>query len=137
MKSIIAGNPDSEINQLIQAKAAALLASGKITENNLKYLQQLDLSIVKSDLDISDLLLERLRLNCQLFDVELRPREITSHRKFVGPVIVAVKKLIFPVIKFFLKDFIRQQKDFNASLIATLGQIAVEKKQKPNISSEL
>lgn len=130
MKFTVAGQSDEVLKELIDSKAKKLYADGKITENNLRYLQQLDLSIVKSELNISDLMLERLRLNAQLFDVDLRPREISSHRKIIGPVIVAVKKMIFPVIKFFLKDFIRQQKDFNASVIATLGQLAAEQNRK-------
>ena len=40
-----------------------------------------------------------------LSQVELKPaRQIKSHRRFIGPVIVGVKKLIYPLIKLHLKD---------------------------------
>ena len=93
-----------------------------------EYLKELELSLTKSELDVSDEILERLRLCCQLWDVKINPEEIKSHRKFIGPIIIALKKLLFPILNAFFKNFIRQQKDFNAATIALIGKFIEEKR---------
>ena len=96
------------------------------TWDQKKYLQALTFELRLDPNSINESFLDKTRTACQLWDVDLRSQHITSHRKFVGPVIVYAKKLIAPVIKFFLKDFIRQQKDFNAAILA----LVIEGKNK-------
>lgn len=124
----ICGNEDQEMQSQLLSKKQSLIDSGELTEDQIKYMKQVDLSITKGELDISDKALEKLRVLCQLWDVDIRPQRIESHRKFVGPIIITAKKLVFPILKSFMKDFVRQQKDFNAGVISLVGEIATSKK---------
>ena len=68
--------------------------------------------------------LDKLRRLCQLWDVDVRVNNISSHRKVIGPFIVIVKKILFPFLKVLLKDFIEQQREFNATTILLLSEIS-------------
>ncbi|MCB0353122.1 MAG: hypothetical protein KDD64_06335, partial [Bdellovibrionales bacterium] len=86
--------------------------------------------------DVSDEVLEKLRRLCQLWNVRLLPQEkITSHRPLIGPVIVAVKKAIFPIVRYILKDVLHQQRSFNAAAIQLLAEIASDSNTQPHSKS--
>ena len=68
--------------------------------------------------------LDKLRRLCQLWDIDLRCQGISSHRPLIGPLIVAIKKLLYPVLKVFLKDTLQQQRDFNAAAVSLLADLA-------------
>ena len=122
--SIIAlGSTDAELSQKVSQRKLDLYNQKITSEEQQRYIKLLDLKITNGELDLSDKALEKLRLMCQLWDVDIRNREISSHRKFIGPIIVGIKKAIFPIIRVFLKDFVRQQKDFNAATISLMGEI--------------
>lgn len=121
-----AGEDNLELEKTLTERVKARIAKGDYSENDCKVIQQMRMSVVHGELPIDDYALEKLRHMCQLWDVDLRPRAITSHRKFIGPIIVASKKIFFPIIKIFLKDFIRQQRDFNAATIRMMGALSVD-----------
>ncbi len=117
----------AEFSQQLALRVEQRVASGQIRPEELQYVKDLNLSVGQRGLAISDKQLEKLRLACQLFDVDLRTREISSHRKFIGPIIVAAKKALFPIIRVFLKDFLHQQRSFNAAVIDALTELCAEK----------
>lgn len=80
--------------------------------------------LTEQPLSLSPELQERLRLLCQLWEVDIVQTKITSHRAFIGPVIVAIKKALYPLLKFLLKDMVRQQRDFNAATIRYLAELS-------------
>lgn len=84
--------------------------------------------VLKSTLKASDVELEALRRLCQIWDVDLKQPAITSHRKFIGPIIVAAKRIVFPILRTFMRDTLRQQRDFNAQAIALLMQLCQSRK---------
>lgn len=58
---------------------------------------------------------EVFRRLCVLSNIKLVPSsEIRSHRKFIGPVIVAVKKLSYPMIRVHLKGIFEALEEFCA-----------------------
>jgi hypothetical protein len=71
--------------------------------------------------------LDAIRRLCQLWDVQVLPKNIQSHRKFIGPVIVWTKRKLFPIMEFVLKDCLRQQREFNAAAIQAIAEIASPK----------
>ncbi len=117
-------NSTEELEQTLANRVQARIAQGDFTEENVRYVKELRLDACRGSLNVSDEILERLRMLCQLWSIELRPRTITSHRPFIGPIIVAFKKALYPLISFFLKDLIRQQKDFNAATIRLVAELA-------------
>lgn len=117
----ICGQEDKAFEESINSRVNQRIANKDYSENDCKVIADMRMSVVKGDLKIDDYTLEKLRHMCQLWDIDLRPREITSHRKIVGPIIVGIKKMLFPILKIFLKDLIRQQRDFNAATIRLVG----------------
>ena len=124
----VCGQSSPELETRISSKIKQRLADGQFTEQDMRVVADLGKRKDELRLSISDAKLERMRRLCQLWDIELRPpHQITSHRKLVGPFIVAAKKLVYPILRVLLKDLIRQQRDFNGSVIAYLTEAEAKK----------
>ncbi len=115
-------------NFQLESKIQNRISQIEYTWDQKKYLEALTFELKLNSSEITAPFLDKLRTACQLWDVDLRNQQITSHRKIIGPIIVSLKKLIAPIIKFFLKDFIRQQKDFNAAILALMIESKNSKK---------
>lgn len=130
----VCGQSSPELENRLTAKVQQRLADGEYTEQDMRVVADLGKPKAELHLKMSDAKLERIRRLCQLWDIELRPpHQITSHRKIVGPLIVAAKKLVYPLLRVLLKDLIRQQRDFNGSVIAYLSE-AESSPEPPNDS---
>lgn len=70
--------------------------------------------------------LELLRGLCHLYSAGIRSEKITSHRRFVGAVIVFVKRAFFRVLSALLGPSFQFQRDFNAGVIRLLGDLCNE-----------
>ena len=126
---LVCGKPALELELQLAARVRGRLAAGEFTEQDMRIVADLNKRNDDLRLTLSDIKLERIRRLCQLWDIELRsPNQITSHRKFVGPFIVAAKKLVYPILRVLLKDLIRQQRDFNGSVISYLAESEAERK---------
>lgn len=127
---------NGESNTELEAKLAALVANKIATkeyeQRDLEYIDMLKRPLIDGSLITSTQRLEKLRTLCQLWDVDIKAVKITSHRPVIGPIIVAFKKALQPIIKILLKDFIRQQKDFNAATISLLADLSNEAKLPNN-----
>lgn len=106
----------SRVNQQIEA--------GNYSLDEMKYIAAINEMPVKGKIRISPEKLEKLRRLCQVWEVNLSYNKITSHRRLIGPLIVLFKKLFYPVVQALFKDFIRQQKEFNAATIALLADLS-------------
>ena len=100
------------------------LKENHYSRDEVKFISKINEMPVKGSINVSAERLEKLRRLCQLWEVDLRYQNITSHRKIVGPLIVAMKRLLYPVIRAIFKDYIRQQKEFNAAAIALLADLS-------------
>ena len=66
---------------------------------------------------------EDLRLLAKFSQTELKPSPlIRSHRKVIGPAIVFVKKLTWPLVYFHLRDTFAGMREFHARLLYALGR---------------
>lgn len=119
---------NKEVQDYCEAAAAKRLETGDYSIDNVKYVEKVRLDIVDGSLNVSDERLEKLRALCQLWNVDIVNREISSHRPVIGKFIVAGKRLIFPILRAFLKDFVRQQRAFNARAVSLIAEIANEDK---------
>lgn len=127
----ICGAEDKAIENRIAQACADKISQGLYDENRVRYVEKLSFAYGSSAFDVksfkvADAQLEKLRRLCQLWDVDIRVGGISSHRKFIGPFIVAFKKVLFPLIKVLLKDFIEQQREFNATCIALLSELSAQ-----------
>ena len=127
LPSSVSATSAEALSSLASKRLAQRIEGGKFTADNVYYVSKVDVSACKGELDISDKQLEKLRHCCMLWDIDLRPAKIESHRKFIGPFIVGFKKILFPIMRVFLKDLIRQQKDFNAAAISAMTELATSK----------
>ena len=117
----------ARLSAIVDGKVAA----GEYLQKDLNYLSNLKRPVLDGVLAVSDERLEKLRRLCQLWAVDLTPAKISSHRKFIGAIIVAAKRAIYPFLKVLLKDSFAQQRDFNAAAIALLTDLASSVPEKP------
>lgn len=120
------GEAAPELAALLSARVTARIQAGDFLPDTIKYFQEVSFKPVPGDLTVSDTRLEQLQKLCQLWDVRLRPKEVTSHRRLLGPIIVAAKRLAYPVLGAFLKESFHQQRSFNAAAIALLAELSQE-----------
>lgn len=119
----ICGNEEDELARELGARLERRIAAGQVNPDEIRRVEKLTF-LPSSRLELSSQALDKLRRLCQLWDVDLRCQTIRSHRPLIGPVIVAVKKLFYPVLRVFLKDTLRQQSDFNAAAVSLLADLA-------------
>jgi hypothetical protein len=125
---LVCGQVEAELLPRLRAKIQERIAAGDFTEDELHYVSKVNLELVNTALEVDEKTLEKLRQACQLWDIQFRPLNITSHRPVIGPIIVGLKKLCFPIVRLFMKDVIERQRLFNASVISLLARIANQKK---------
>jgi hypothetical protein len=127
----IAGQDRAAMQDTLLQRVTSKIASGAMPAHEQEYLRRLNLLPTKledgSVRSIDPAHIERLKNLCQLWDVQVRETSITSHRKVIGPVIVFVKRMVIRLVRLVLKDSMRQQRDFNAGVIALLSDICSKK----------
>ena len=116
----VASSLGGELSGAVEAR----VREGKYSEDDAYYVSHLDLTVCEQSLDLQKEELEAIQKLCRLWDVELRPREVSSHRKIVGPIIVAAKKALYPILSIFMKDLIRQQRTFNGEVVSLVTNLA-------------
>lgn len=126
----ICGEEAKDFESQVAKQVEDKIALKKFTEDDIDYVAKLKLPLVGGALTVSDKDLEQLRRLCQLWDVELQPVAISSHRRFVGPIIVAIKKLLMPFMRAILKDTLKRQRDFNAATISFFADIMQQRVAK-------
>lgn len=114
------------LENLFRTRVAQRMQDGKYSADDVAYVEKMTLGLMERSLTVSDKRLEKLRTLCQLWDVDLREKEISSHRPFIGPVIVKAKRILFRLLKVLFKDMLRQQRVFNATVISLLADLANE-----------
>jgi hypothetical protein len=119
-----AGEPSAQLCQLVASRVQERISAGQYSIDTIKYFQEVSFNPVADDLTVAEKRLEQLRKLCQLWDLKIRPAEITSHRRFIGPLIVAGKRLVYPILSAFLKDTLHQQRSFNAGVIGLLAELS-------------
>jgi len=126
----ILGKSDKVIEDGISGRVNHKYQSGKYSDSEVMRVMKLSMFPFSGDLKVSDETLEKIRRLCQVWDVDLRARWIRSHRKWLGPFIVIFKRITFPIARLLLKDFIRQQRDFNAASISLMCELAAKSESK-------
>lgn len=126
----VCGVADAELARSLNDKVAALRAAGKFSEADQLHIQGLSFSVTRDGFVASPERVEVLRKLCQIYSADIRPQAPTSHRKFIGPIIVFGKKLMQPVVNAVLGPAVRNQREFNASVISLLTDLCNEGSRK-------
>lgn len=122
----IKGDPIPSLESRIEGTVAAKVSRGDFTQRDVDYISKLSRPVLNERILVAGERLEKLRAMCQSWDIDFRPVQITSHRRVIGKLIVTVKKAVQPVIRALLKDTIAQQRNFNASVISAVTDLANE-----------
>jgi hypothetical protein len=116
----VCGTDQPELEKSLTEQVERKIIAGNFAAHDVDYIARYPVSLSSGVLAVNDLQLEKLRRLCQLADVQLIPTKISSHRPYIGPVIVAAKKVLFSILGVLLKDTLRKQRDFNAAVIGYL-----------------
>ncbi len=99
----------------------------ELTASEIVKVAELDKSLFPKDFEISEEARESLRVLCSYSRCELRSgRDIRSHRRFIGPAIVFLKRLSWPLIRFHLKDTFESMQLFHSWVVYSHARQVVE-----------
>lgn len=98
---------------------------------NVPYSQQeirdvsgLRVNLFPPEMELSKEVSERMRMLCKLSELRLEESVYyRSHRKIIGPLVVALKRLTFPFVKFHISSTIDTAREFQ---IRAVEQIAAQ-----------
>ena len=121
------GKVDTKLGAELQQRMRQRIAAGDYTIHDVRFVRILQLNLFRSAPQMSADRFEKLRRLCLSWNIGLRPLEISSHRKYIGPVIVTAKRILFRILQVLLKDLILQQRTFNANAIALLAELSDER----------
>ena len=109
----------------LSENSSASLKKHNFSAISLSYLKKLDRSISLSGQYSAqnEVLIEKLRTLCKFWDVDPTVGQISSHRKYIGPLIVKAKMALFSVLRVLLKPSYEKQRNFNAQVIELLTEI--------------
>ena len=78
---------------------------------------------------------DRLLVNTT-WDV-MAERPITSHRRFLGPILVFGKKVVRKLLRWYVNPFVDQQRNFNAAMVRLMNSTQTQLDEKKERISEL
>jgi len=124
----IAGKEDKVIEERIEGLVSERTADGSYSVETIDFIKAYQPNIKKISFANNAELLESFRMLCSMAETDFLPKDFTSHRKFVGPIIAFAKNFVFRIFRFFLKDYLRDQRRFNSQVVKTLANICNNQK---------
>ena len=122
----VGGLIDPELALQLAGRVEARRVAGEFSVDNQRYIASLNRDLITGVNRISTRHIELLRQMCSLKQVIVRPDQVKSHRKYLGLVIVAFKKMLYRVMKPLVDPMFQQQRDFNALSLYLLADMANE-----------
>lgn len=123
---LVAGKSNSEMADSVREAVERDVASGRMPPNEETRVSELSTSLAKRGFTTSAGRMEVLRELCQLYGRGVTEMGIESHRPFIGPVIVAVKKVVRRIVFALLGPKFAHQREFNARVIRLLADLSNE-----------
>lgn len=125
----VGGFDCDELGSSIKSRLADTVTEGVMPKDEVERVANLSTSISSGSFVVSPKRLELLRGLCHLYSAGIRAEKITSHRRVLGPVIVAFKQALFRVLSVLLGPSFQFQRDFNAGVIRLLSDLCNEDSQ--------
>ncbi len=122
----VGGLGDPELAQQLAVRVEARRSAGEFTLENQRYVALLNRALISGVCRISPRHSDLLRRMCTLQPGAVQLHQVRSHRKYLGPVIVACKKMLYRVVKPLIDPMLQQQREFNALSLYLLADIANE-----------
>ena len=117
---ISAPTPDlGALNDSIESAVRARVnASEEYTWAETKDIAAMNRKLFPDGFEVDSEPLERLRVLARLYRCEIQPpHSIKSHRKIVGPLIVAAKRMLWPIINLHMEPCLDQLQEFHSHLL--------------------
>lgn len=116
---------EDRVTEALRTRLGA--SNGHYTIEEIEAVSRLKRTLFPPDFQLDQETSECFRTLVQFADVQLKPAQmIRSHRRFIGPLIVFIKKLTWPLIQIHLKDTINSAREFNARTVILLAKQQVE-----------
>jgi len=132
----VLGATDPALEKRVADAVAARVAAGDYAAKDTRSVGELHRLGGEGRAALSPEALHHVRRLCQLWEVDLKPAsKISSHRPIIGPVIVAAKRLAFPVVRFFMRETLKKQRDFNAAVLEAFAHLSSEVEGKRGVVS--
>ena len=101
--------------------------NAEYNDKEIEQVTRLNRSLFPRDFRVSDDAIDTLRVLCSYSRCELKPaRAIQSHRPFIGPLIVFLKRISWPFIRFHLKETFDSIQLFHSWTVYEYGKQAFE-----------
>ena len=126
----VCGSSDAELARSLEERIAGLRSAGKFSEADQLHIQGLSFSVTREGFVATPERVELLRRLCQFYSADIRPPAPTSHRKIIGPFIVFGKKLLQPLVNAVLGPAVRNQREFNATVVSLLTDLCNDGSRK-------
>lgn len=126
----ICGQSDPQLEQALAQEALSACRKHNFELHSLDHIKRLDRGITLSGPNgpaLEEDLVERLRMLSRDWEVDISGFQITSHRKIIGPLIVAVKRIVLAMLKGLLKNSFDKQRNFNAQVVEMLAELSKRK----------
>lgn len=131
----VCGMADPSLERRIGERLAAVYASDGARARDVERVRALAVWGQKGGGIASAHRLDLLRRLCQLYAVELEARPLRSHRRVIGPVIVAAKRVLLSVLSPLLGPSFKHQAEFNAVAVMLLHELCQESQAGENAGS--
>jgi hypothetical protein len=122
----ISGEKGGEAWARVQSRLADRVARGILRRDEIERVSRATLHTF----DGGDAASEIFRRCCVTWEVD-RVAPITSHRRYVGPVLVAVKRGLRRLLRFQTEPHLSRQRDFNWNLLLVLREL-LERERRPS-----
>jgi hypothetical protein len=114
----IAGDIGREAEETVRKRLAERYERGVVDRDEVARVTAMRLHTFDGDEAASEI----FRCCCVTWDVD-RETPITSHRAVIGPVLVAVKRLVRRLLRFLTEAQLSRQRDFNWNLLLVLREL--------------
>lgn len=121
---VVAGQPDPETAALTRTAADLDISQGLMPLDDELRVKRFSTSLARDGFEASSERIELIRELCRLYGQGVQERPIQSHRRFIGPVIVAVKKVLLRLVVALLGPSFAYQREFNARVIRLLADLS-------------
>lgn len=108
---------DRAVAERVEARLAERIARGVILPDEVERVGGATLRILSSATES-----EAFRNCCVNWELD-GDESITSHRRFVGPILVAVKTVVRRALRFQYEGFVAQQRAFNWNLLLVVREL--------------
>lgn len=114
----------SKLNSLVAENLKGRLSShSSYSAQEIADIAELDPSLFPDGFELDTEATKDFRLLCGLSKTGLRlPHQISSHRKFIGPLIVFLKRISMPLVSFYMKETLQGIQDFQVSSVVVLAK---------------